>query len=54
MENLNPYGSGHEFVGVRRRLKGSTPHWQALDAAQKNVTLVQAESFDVMGWGIIL
>jgi len=38
----------------RLRVKGSTPHWQALDAAQMNVTPVRAESFDIMGWGIVL
>ena len=43
MENLNPCGSRHEVAGVPRSLKGSPPHWQALDAAQINVTPVRAE-----------
>jgi len=50
VENLNPCGSGHEVAVVPCRLMGSTPHWQALDAAQINVTPVWAESFDIMGW----
>ena len=54
MENLNPYGSGYEVAGGSPKAQGvDTPHLQSLDAAQI-VTPARAESFDIMGWGILL